>query len=234
MNPFAAPYIPGPDEEDEDGSGVWDLALPVAAPVAATLQQQPRAGPACDVASDDAARVEAAWAEEAALAKAAAAKPASTSASSAGRGSEEAHAHDVPMCVYHEKQLSALCGVHALNNLLQGPYFGAGDLAELGARLKEHVAQEMGSDASLEPIGRLSGRDGPALGQRREEFWDNVTGDFSIELLQAIVSGAHRTPHIDHARILHDARANTSHATARTWRAGCARAARLAAGQRGV
>ena len=33
--------------------------------------------------------------------------------------------------IYHEKQLSALCGVHALNNLLQGPYYGAGDLADV-------------------------------------------------------------------------------------------------------
>lgn len=228
MNPFAAPYIPGPDEEDEVGSGVWDSALPVAA----SQQQQPRAGPACDAASDDAARVEAAWAEEAALAKAAAAKPAATSVSSTGRGGDAAD--DIPLCVYHEKQLSALCGVHALNNLLQGPYFGAGDLAELGASLKEQVAQEMGPEASLEPRGRLSGRDGLVSGQRREEFWDDVTGDFSIELLQAITSGAHRTQHIDRARISHGTRGHVSHATVRTRRAGCARAARLASGQRGV
>ena len=37
--------------------------------------------------------------------------------------------------VYHEKQLSALCGVHTLNNLCQGPQFGAGDLAELALSL---------------------------------------------------------------------------------------------------
>ena len=37
--------------------------------------------------------------------------------------------------VYHEKQVSALCGVHALNNLLQGPYYGAGDLADVARAL---------------------------------------------------------------------------------------------------
>jgi hypothetical protein len=31
--------------------------------------------------------------------------------------------------VYHEKQDSSLCGQHALNTLLQGPYFTAVDLA---------------------------------------------------------------------------------------------------------
>jgi hypothetical protein len=31
--------------------------------------------------------------------------------------------------VYHEPQDASLCGVHALNTLLQGPYFTAVDLA---------------------------------------------------------------------------------------------------------
>ena len=39
--------------------------------------------------------------------------------------------------VYHEKQLSALCGVHAINNLLQGPYYGAGDLADIARAIDE-------------------------------------------------------------------------------------------------
>lgn len=37
--------------------------------------------------------------------------------------------------VYHERQLGGLCGVHCLNNLLQGPHFGPGDLAEIGVEL---------------------------------------------------------------------------------------------------
>lgn len=41
------------------------------------------------------------------------------------------------MQLYHERQLGGLCGVHCLNNLLQGPYFGPGDLAEIGVRLDE-------------------------------------------------------------------------------------------------
>lgn len=39
--------------------------------------------------------------------------------------------------IYHERQLGGLCGVHCLNNLLQGPRFGPGDLAEIGIELDE-------------------------------------------------------------------------------------------------
>ena len=37
--------------------------------------------------------------------------------------------------LYHEKQESALCGQHCLNNLLQGPYFDAGALADIALEL---------------------------------------------------------------------------------------------------
>jgi len=41
------------------------------------------------------------------------------------------------MYIYHERQLGGLCGVHCLNNLLQGPQFGPGDLAEIGVHLDQ-------------------------------------------------------------------------------------------------
>ena len=37
--------------------------------------------------------------------------------------------------IYHERQRDQLCGVHALNALLQGPYFSAPDLAAIGLEL---------------------------------------------------------------------------------------------------
>ncbi|GFH25868.1 uncharacterized protein HaLaN_30004, partial [Haematococcus lacustris] len=37
--------------------------------------------------------------------------------------------------LYHEKQVAALCGVHCLNTLLQGPYFSELDLAQIGQEL---------------------------------------------------------------------------------------------------
>jgi hypothetical protein len=33
--------------------------------------------------------------------------------------------------LYHEKQVAALCGVHCINTLLQGPYFNELDLAQV-------------------------------------------------------------------------------------------------------
>ena len=74
--------------------------------------------------------------------------------------------------LYHEKQLSSLCGVHALNNMLQGPYFGAGDLAQLALALADGLveARDLGLDlvgrdvplrrrdaATVEPVGAADG-----------------------------------------------------------------------------
>lgn len=39
--------------------------------------------------------------------------------------------------LYHEKQVSLLCGVHALNTLLQGPYFSAHDLGAIAQEFDE-------------------------------------------------------------------------------------------------
>jgi hypothetical protein len=39
--------------------------------------------------------------------------------------------------LYHEKQVSLLCGVHALNTLLQGPYFLAADLGAIAQEFDE-------------------------------------------------------------------------------------------------
>lgn len=45
----------------------------------------------------------------------------------------------VEPCIYHEPQAAALCGVHALNALVQAPTFTAGQLADLAAELDEQV-----------------------------------------------------------------------------------------------
>ena len=43
----------------------------------------------------------------------------------------------MPPSLYHEKQVSLLCGQHALNSLLQGPYFTAEDLTAIAVELDE-------------------------------------------------------------------------------------------------
>lgn len=74
--------------------------------------------------------------------------------------------------LYHEKQLSSLCGVHALNNLLQGPHFGAGDLAAIALRLDEDERKLL---------------DEPSItaADLRTHRIDQNTGDFSIDVLFA-------------------------------------------------
>lgn len=49
--------------------------------------------------------------------------------------------------VYFEKQKNdRLCGLHALNALLQGPYFDVGQLTEIGLSLNEMERQLMGNN----------------------------------------------------------------------------------------
>eukprot|EP00439_Symbiodinium_sp_Y106_P072821 s751_g13.t1 len=50
--------------------------------------------------------------------------------------------------IYHERQLGGLCGVHCLNNLLQGPAFGPGDLAEIGVHLDQQERALVRSQSS--------------------------------------------------------------------------------------
>ncbi|XP_060581559.1 ataxin-3-like [Ruditapes philippinarum] len=45
--------------------------------------------------------------------------------------------------IFHEKQEGSLCAQHCLNALLQGPYFSAVDLADIGRQLDESERQQM-------------------------------------------------------------------------------------------
>ena len=117
-------------------------------------------------------------------------------------------------CLYHEQQLSALCGVHALNNLMQGPVCGAGDLAQIAHRLDEAervrsapyqaqggpsqprgLSRSLCGPLTLFPCGRvrsfraraqalLDPSDVPAAGTASHRI-DVNTGDFSLEARKA-------------------------------------------------
>jgi Ataxin-3 len=50
---------------------------------------------------------------------------------------------DAPPLLYFEAQRAALCGVHALNTLLQGPYFSEWDLAAVGQSLDDRERKLM-------------------------------------------------------------------------------------------
>ncbi|KAK9789207.1 hypothetical protein WJX73_000078 [Symbiochloris irregularis] len=60
-------------------------------------------------------------------------------------------ASNASVLLYHESQVAALCGVHCLNTLLQGPYFSEIDLAQIAAELdalERSVMAEGGLEAS--------------------------------------------------------------------------------------
>ena len=85
--------------------------------------------------------------------------------------------------VYHERQQNALCGQHALNNLLQGSYFTAADLSEIALELDEMERQmmlEMGSETpeALKFLTEASGNVDEA-------------GNFSIQVLSRALERSH-------------------------------------------
>lgn len=86
------------------------------------------------------------------------------------------------MFVYHEKQMEgvSLCGQHCLNNLLQGPEFGPGDLGQIARRL----------DAREEAMMKTSAPTPKKATKKRPEFIhsDQRTGVFCVEVLQAALN----------------------------------------------
>jgi len=76
--------------------------------------------------------------------------------------------------LYHEKQESALCGQHCLNNLLQGPYYNAGTLADLALELdRQERALMMSEGMTAEAKAFLNEESGNVDAQ----------GNFSIQVL---------------------------------------------------
>jgi ataxin-3 len=53
---------------------------------------------------------------------------------------------DLREVIFFEKQESRLCAQHALNMLLQGPYFSADVLAEIGHDLDEQEKQVLNAE----------------------------------------------------------------------------------------
>lgn len=79
--------------------------------------------------------------------------------------------------VYHEAQEpgSQLCAQHCLNNLLQGPYFAAGDLGELSRQLDERERALLEGNALQRAVadGSMNGDD---------------TGFFSVQVVNAALA----------------------------------------------
>ncbi|GBG34807.1 Ataxin-3 [Hondaea fermentalgiana] len=76
--------------------------------------------------------------------------------------------------IYHEKQYGSMCGQHCLNNLLQGPYFGPDDLAEIAAELdalERHLMEDGGATSTSNNV--------------------DDSGNFSIQVLSTALDRSH-------------------------------------------
>ncbi|KAM3410812.1 hypothetical protein ACQJBY_002811 [Aegilops geniculata] len=78
--------------------------------------------------------------------------------------------------LYHELQVRQLCGLHALNAALQGPFFSEGDLLEIAADLDARERQVMSR------AGGVGAGDFLAEGEGSHNVSDN--GDFGVEVLK--------------------------------------------------
>ena len=98
-------------------------------------------------------------------------------------------------CLYHEKQDLALCGVHALNNLLQGPAFGAGDLAAIALKLDEAERALLTDDTAAAVFAA-------EIAEGRSHRLDMSSGDFAFEVLAAALeTRACHLINVDHASV---------------------------------
>lgn len=85
--------------------------------------------------------------------------------------------------IFHERQASALCGQHCLNNLLQGSYFTPGDLADIAQELDQQERQMM-----LE----LGAETNDALRFLAEDSGNvDESGNFSLQVLSKAVERSH-------------------------------------------
>lgn len=82
--------------------------------------------------------------------------------------------------IYHERQKDALCAVHCINNLLQGEYFSAVDLA--------NIAQQL--DNEEEKMYLQNGKDSDDYKQYMKRGRTNVSlsGDFSVQVVTEALS----------------------------------------------
>jgi ataxin-3 len=86
--------------------------------------------------------------------------------------------------VFWEPQDAALCGLHALNTLLQEPLFHPNDLAEIAQELDAAEANIM-----LSASGKVTSDTLKYLGERSGNV--DESGNFSIEVLRAAIKRTH-------------------------------------------
>jgi len=78
--------------------------------------------------------------------------------------------------IYWEEQVASLCGVHCINNLLQGAYFSEGDFAEIAHALDEQERKLMASMGTETPdfLAHMA----------KDSSHVDEAGNFSIEVIK--------------------------------------------------
>jgi ataxin-3 len=85
---------------------------------------------------------------------------------------------DVPAYIYWEKQVSALCAQHAINNLLQSPLFDEISLSEIAKQLDENELKIMQQNADLDSADYLTFLAADSANV-------DESGNFSIEVIRS-------------------------------------------------
>ncbi len=93
----------------------------------------------------------------------------------ASMSSGEASTDGARQWVYHEKQSAALCGVHAINSLLQGPFFDAGRFSEIAQQLDAQERALMFAEGPTPDAIRFAAA---------ESINVDASGNFSVTVLR--------------------------------------------------
>jgi Ataxin-3 len=104
--------------------------------------------------------------------------------------------------IFHEKQVGSLCAQHCLNSLLQGDFFTAIDLAEIGRQLDQQEQQHMAESG-------LVSRDYQEFLKQESSNYDD-SGFFSIQVIQKALEsfGLELVPFKSKNQIAEEARIN--------------------------
>jgi len=78
--------------------------------------------------------------------------------------------------IYWEEQYAGLCGIHAINNLLQAPYFAEGDLAQIAKDLHDEERKLMAQSGT-------DTRDFLNF-MAKDSYHVDEAGNFSIEVIK--------------------------------------------------
>ena len=109
------------------------------------------------------------------------------------------HDDDDPQSIwiYHERQEAALCGQHALNNLVQAPIFSVEGLAEIAWQLDQLERNVLTEQQQQQQQQQQQHQSPPEISSNNID----AAGNFSIQVLQAALQNAFHVT-LSHLRVV--------------------------------